>query len=74
MTDSTQSTPQHWARVRPEDQHRYPAVYQGKWFRVLQRHDPDVPVLPGYIWIEVMGKEQRVWALHFEIREEGTPQ
>jgi hypothetical protein len=49
-------------------------VYQAKWFRVLQRHDPDLPSLPGYIWIEVMGKEQRVWALHFEIREEGTPQ
>lgn len=29
--------------------------------------------MPGYIWIEVSGKAQSVWALHFENSRPGEP-
>jgi DNA-binding response OmpR family regulator len=36
---------------------------------VVERHDPDVPLPPGYIWVEMAGRVQRVNAAHFEIAE-----
>jgi hypothetical protein len=39
--------PQRRARVRPEHSGGYPLSYHGLWFRVVERHDPDVPVAPG---------------------------
>ena len=61
--------PQHWARLRPQDHGRYPAGYHRKWFRVVQRSDPAVPSLPGYMWLDMIGKFQSVWINHFEIAE-----
>jgi hypothetical protein len=29
--------------------------------------------MPGYIWLELPGRIQSVWALHFEIAERETP-
>ena len=64
-----------WARLRPRDHSRYPAAYHRTWFRVLNRHpDPGVATMPGYIWIDVRGKVQSVWALHFEIAEGESPE
>jgi hypothetical protein len=36
---------------------------------VVERHDPDVPAMPGYIWLDLAGRVQRVWGQHFEIAE-----
>lgn len=73
MSESTPE-PTRWARLRAQDRSRYPAAYHRTWFRVLDRHpDPAVSTLPGYIWLEVMGKAQSVWGQHFEIAERETP-
>ena len=61
--------PQRRARVRPEHGGGYPLSYLGQWFRVVERHDPDVPVAPGDIWVEMAVGVQRVPAAHFEIAE-----
>jgi CheY-like chemotaxis protein len=61
--------PQRWARIRPEHHRDYPAGYQEQWFRVVEGHDPDVPAMPGSIWLDLAGKAQRVQAAHFEIVE-----
>lgn len=63
------SQSQRWARLRPEQHREYPAVYHHVWFRVLQRHDPDVPVSPDHIWLDLAGAPQRVLAAHFELVE-----
>jgi CheY-like chemotaxis protein len=61
--------PHRWARVRPEEHRSYPAVYHHVWFRVVERHDPDVPVTRDYIWLDLAGTAERVRAAHFEIAE-----
>jgi CheY-like chemotaxis protein len=61
--------PQRWARLRPEDLTGYPVIYQGQWFRVVTPQDPDVPVMEGYIWLDLAGKLERVSGAHFEIVE-----
>jgi hypothetical protein len=66
---SESAPPSRWARLLTQDQDRYPAIYHQKWFRVLERHDSE----PGCIWIDVMGKEQHVWARHFETAEMESP-
>jgi hypothetical protein len=41
---------------------------------VLERHpDQQVASMPGYIWLEMPGRVQSVWALHFEIVEREQP-
>jgi CheY-like chemotaxis protein len=61
--------PQRWARVRPEHHRDYPASYQGQWIRVVEHHDPDVPLMPGYIWLDLGGGAQPVLGSHFEMAE-----
>ena len=58
-----------WARLRPEEHRGYSTVYHHAWFRVVERHDPDVPLTPDYIWLDLAGSAQRVWGAHFEIVE-----
>jgi DNA-binding response OmpR family regulator len=36
---------------------------------VVERHDPDVPVMPGFIWLDMAGGPLRVEAVHFEMSE-----
>ncbi|MFL5403373.1 MAG: response regulator [Gemmatimonadales bacterium] len=60
---------QRWARVRFDDHRNYPVIYQGQWFRVVERHDPDAPLEPGYIWLDLAGKAERVSEVHFDIVE-----
>lgn len=36
---------------------------------MVERHDPDAPMLPGYIWLDLAGGAQRVQAAHFEMAE-----
>jgi hypothetical protein len=72
MTDVSDSpgSPQKWARLRPEFHGRYPSFYHAKWFRVYDTHpNPSVKTLPGYVWIDALGKMRGMWALHFEIAE-----
>lgn len=57
------------ARVRPEHQREYPVNFLGQWFRVLERHDPDVPASTTRIWVDAMGGAQHLPAAHFEIAE-----
>jgi CheY-like chemotaxis protein len=57
------------ARVRPEHYRAYPATFHGQWFPVIERHDPDVPEMPGFIWLELAGGPLRVKAAHFELLE-----
>ena len=40
---------------------------------MVTRHDPDVPVTPGYIWLERGGQVERVSAAHFEVVERAKP-
>jgi CheY-like chemotaxis protein len=61
--------PQRWARIRPEHHRDYPASYRGQWFRVVERHDPDVPDEPGYIWLDLAGEAQLVPGSHFDVAE-----
>ena len=61
--------PQRRARVRPEHEGGYPVSYHGQWFRVVERHAPDVPATPDHIWLDLTGGVQRVPAAHFEIAE-----
>jgi CheY-like chemotaxis protein len=56
-----------WARLRPEESVAYPILFQDVWFRVVERHEPDVPAMAGYMWLDLAGGEQRVCAGHFEI-------
>jgi CheY-like chemotaxis protein len=63
------NAPRRWARIRPEHLRGYPANYRDQWFRVLERHDPDIPIMPGYVWLELAGKAQQVQAAHLEIVE-----
>jgi hypothetical protein len=67
-------TLQRWARLRPEFHSRYPAAYQGKWYRVLEGHpDPSVTTLTGWVWLDMPGKVRNMWAGHLEIADrEGT--
>ena len=61
--------PRRWARLRHQEHHQYPIAYHHVWFRVLERHDPDVPLIRQYIWLDLAGNEERVLAEHFEIAE-----
>jgi CheY-like chemotaxis protein len=61
--------PQRWARVLHDHLRDYPASYTGQWFRIVERHHPDVPAEPGYIWLDLAGNAQRVQGSHFEIVE-----
>jgi CheY-like chemotaxis protein len=61
--------PQRWARVLPDNERSYPASYRGQWFRIVERNDPDVPIEPDYIWLDVAGGAQQVSGSHFEIAE-----
>jgi CheY-like chemotaxis protein len=61
------------ARIRPEHHRAYPSLYHGQWFPVVERHDPDIPITPGHIWVDLAGKVQQVEAAHFEIVERTKP-
>jgi CheY-like chemotaxis protein len=58
-----------WARLRPEQRHHYPVTYQAQWFRVVEGDHPDIPALPGQIWIDRAGAAQQVPAAHFDIEQ-----
>jgi CheY-like chemotaxis protein len=61
--------PHRRARVRAEHYRTYPATYYEQWFPVVEGHDPEAPVMPGYIWLDMAEGPQRVEAAHFEIVE-----
>lgn len=67
--ENPSSETQHWARLRPEHRSGYPAHYQGQWFRVARRHDPDIPTLPGQVWLDLTTGPRQVEAAHFEFME-----
>ena len=56
-----------WARLRVEHQKRYPAAFQSQWLRVVENANPDVPVMPKYLWLDTRGKAQQVEAEHYEV-------
>jgi CheY-like chemotaxis protein len=62
-------TSQRWARLFAKDDRGYPAHYIGQWFRVVTGPDPDAPLDPDYIWLDLAGKAERVPSQHFEIVE-----
>jgi CheY-like chemotaxis protein len=55
------------ARVRPEHARGYPVGFQGQWFPVLDRHDPDVSATAGDLFVETAAGPQRVEAAHFDV-------
>jgi CheY-like chemotaxis protein len=57
-----------WARLRQENRQSYPANYLGQWFRIAERHDPDVPTV-DHIWLAVSDGLREVNAAHFEIAQ-----
>jgi two-component system, chemotaxis family, chemotaxis protein CheY len=61
------------ARVRPGHYRSYPATYHGQWFPVVERHDPDVPDMPGFIWLNMAGGPVRVESAHFELLDRAKP-
>jgi DNA-binding response OmpR family regulator len=40
-----------------------------QWLRVIEGHDPDVPVAPGNMRVEIAGRIQQAPIAHFEITE-----
>ena len=64
--------PRRWVRLRPGNHDEYPVNYQGQWFRMVERPNPDLPIMPGYMWLDMAGKAQQVRAEHFEIQERAT--
>jgi CheY-like chemotaxis protein len=58
-----------WARLRLQHRHTYPVYYGGQWFRVVERHHPDLPALPDHIWLELAGGSQQVNATDFDIAQ-----
>lgn len=58
-----------WARLWPTLHQRYHASFQYQWLRVLDHPNPDVPPMPGFIWLDTAGKALQVKAEDFEIRE-----
>jgi CheY-like chemotaxis protein len=69
MSESPAGKHRRWARLRPEEHRGYPTFYHHVWFRVVEHHDPDVPLTPDYIWLDLAGSAQRVWGAHFEVAE-----
>ena len=65
--------PHRRARVRPEHYRAYPATYHGQWFPVVERQDPDVPDMPGFIWLDMSGGPLRAQEAHFEVRDRTKP-
>lgn len=61
--------PQRWARLWPTLHPRYQASFQFQWLRVIERPNPDVPPMAGYIWLDLAGKAHLVEAKDFEIVE-----
>jgi CheY-like chemotaxis protein len=61
-----------WARLRPGNHHDYPASFQYQWLRAVERPNPDVPTMAGYIWIVMAGRAQQVQVEHFETVERTT--
>jgi DNA-binding NtrC family response regulator len=47
----------------------YPASYSGQWFRIVERHEPEVPLETEYVWLDLAGVPERVRGSHFEIVE-----
>lgn len=58
-----------WARLRREHHHQYPVTYHAQWFRLVEGHHPDIPALPGQIWIDRAGAAQQVPAAHFDVEQ-----
>ncbi|HEY0351780.1 MAG TPA: response regulator [Gemmatimonadales bacterium] len=67
--DAPTDNPQRWARVLLDHHRDYPASYSGQWFRIVERHDPEVPLETGYVWLDLAGVPERVRGSHFEIVE-----
>ncbi|MGH9894080.1 MAG: response regulator, partial [bacterium] len=61
--------PERRARLRPEHHRDYSVSYHWQWLRVVEGRDPDVPLPPGDMWVEIAGGPQQVRAAHFEIAE-----
>jgi CheY-like chemotaxis protein len=62
-----------WARLWPTLHHRYHARFRWQWLRVVEQPNPDVPPMPGYIWLDTAGQAQQVAAEDFEIVERDGP-
>jgi CheY-like chemotaxis protein len=65
--------PRPWARLQATLHQRYPASLRFQWLRVVEQPHPDVPPIPGYIWLDMGGKAQQVKAEDFEIVERDRP-
>jgi hypothetical protein len=67
--------PQRWARCRPGTEWRHPGLPTA-WVRVLERHPQpgglsyDGYAMPGYCWIDQIGKVQHVLVGQVEFRDE----
>lgn len=71
MTANSGATPapHRRARIHPQYLRTYPGSYHGQWLRVVEGHDPDVPLPSGHIQVETARGIQPVPAAHFEIVE-----
>lgn len=63
------SQPRRWVRLRPDYHPVYPVTFHDHWLRILDNPHPDVPSMPGYVWLDLAGTAQQVEAAHFEIVE-----
>lgn len=62
-----------WARLRADCHQSYPVSLHWQWLRVLERANPDLPDMPGYLWLDTAGKALQVHAEHFEVVQRGKP-
>jgi hypothetical protein len=53
------TSPQRWARVRPELAWKRPGLPKD-WVRVLERHPEGFAGEPGYVWLDMPGKVKSV--------------
>jgi CheY-like chemotaxis protein len=67
--DAPPDNPQRWARVLLDQHPDYPASYSGQWFRIVERHELEVPLETEYVWLDLAGVPERVRGSHFEIVE-----
>ena len=57
------------ARLHVAHHQAYPVTYHWHWLRVVEGHDPDIPLPPGDLRVELAGSIQLVPAAHFEVAE-----
>jgi hypothetical protein len=69
VTNTRSQQPQRWARCPPRLAWKRPGL-PTDWVRVLERHPEGVKGLPGYVWLDMLGKVRSVGAHELEFTDD----